>query len=250
MKNGAMRALGRAPRFSAFRCDESARHQRGSLNRRSPFKLIQLFTKKPVWENVRSACSSPIGPKSRLKIQKARNSLGKAEDRLGLVRAGRRRGRHYRTRNHTKHSSQSFSIMAAIVQAQCAMRIAPVASTKASGRASLKAGFAGKPVQAASVSLSSRRAERLVVRAEEAKAPAKAEKKEEAPWSPPKLNPNTPSPIFGGSTGGLLRKAQVSTGIFFLLAATRSVERGSEPRMTRGAVVDRGRKPPTRRARR
>ena len=124
------------------------------------------------------------------------------------------------------------------------------ASTKASGRASLKAGFAGKPVQAASVSLSSRRAERLVVRAEEAKAPAKAEKKEEAPWSPPKLNPNTPSPIFGGSTGGLLRKAQVSTGIFFLLAATRSVERGSEPRMTRGAVVDRGRKPPTRRARR
>lgn len=199
---------------------------------------------------MRVACSSPIGPKSRLKIQKARNSLGKAEDRLGLVRAGRRRGRHYRTRNHTKHSSQSFSIMAAIVQAQCAMRIAPVASTKASGRASLKAGFAGKPVQAASVSLSSRRAERLVVRAEEAKAPAKAEKKEEAPWSPPKLNPNTPSPIFGGSTGGLLRKAQVSTGIFFLLAATCSVERGSEPRMTRGAVVDRGRKPPTRRARR
>merc|ERR1719159_1645639 len=33
--------------------------------------------------------------------------------------------------------------------------------------------------------------------------------KEAAPWSPPKLEPNTPSPIFGGSTGGLLRKAQV-----------------------------------------
>jgi hypothetical protein len=32
-----------------------------------------------------------------------------------------------------------------------------------------------------------------------------------APWSPPKLDPNTPSPIFGGSTGGLLRKAQVGT---------------------------------------
>jgi photosystem I subunit 2 len=30
-----------------------------------------------------------------------------------------------------------------------------------------------------------------------------------AVWSAPKLNPNTPSPIFGGSTGGLLRKAQV-----------------------------------------
>ena len=28
-------------------------------------------------------------------------------------------------------------------------------------------------------------------------------------WSAPKLDPNTPSPIFGGSTGGLLRKAQV-----------------------------------------
>merc|ERR1719428_1493173 len=26
-------------------------------------------------------------------------------------------------------------------------------------------------------------------------------------WSPPCLNPNLPSPIFGGSTGGLLRKA-------------------------------------------
>ncbi|KAF1873713.1 hypothetical protein Lal_00027751 [Lupinus albus] len=35
--------------------------------------------------------------------------------------------------------------------------------------------------------------------------------KEEAPvgFTPPELDPNTPSPIFGGSTGGLLRKAQV-----------------------------------------
>lgn len=43
--------------------------------------------------------------------------------------------------------------------------------------------------------------------AEEAtKAPTK-----EAPvgFTPPELDPNTPSPIFGGSTGGLLRKAQV-----------------------------------------
>jgi photosystem I subunit 2 len=33
----------------------------------------------------------------------------------------------------------------------------------------------------------------------------------EAPagFTPPTLNPDTPSPIFGGSTGGLLRKAQV-----------------------------------------
>ncbi|XP_038972118.1 photosystem I reaction center subunit II, chloroplastic-like [Phoenix dactylifera] len=37
------------------------------------------------------------------------------------------------------------------------------------------------------------------------------EEKTEAPagFTPPQLDPNTPSPIFGGSTGGLLRKAQV-----------------------------------------
>ncbi|XP_059632512.1 photosystem I reaction center subunit II, chloroplastic-like [Cornus florida] len=45
---------------------------------------------------------------------------------------------------------------------------------------------------------------------------AAAEGKTEAPpkeapvgFTPPELDPNTPSPIFGGSTGGLLRKAQV-----------------------------------------
>ncbi|KAL6780090.1 PSAD1 [Auxenochlorella protothecoides x Auxenochlorella symbiontica] len=38
-----------------------------------------------------------------------------------------------------------------------------------------------------------------------------AEKKPESkkPFSPPTLDPDTPSPTFGGSTGGLLRKAQV-----------------------------------------
>lgn len=45
----------------------------------------------------------------------------------------------------------------------------------------------------------------LVVRAEE-KA---AEKSAPKVWTPPQLDPSTPSPIFGGSTGGLLRKAQV-----------------------------------------
>ena len=46
---------------------------------------------------------------------------------------------------------------------------------------------------------------------------AAAEEKTEAPpakeapvgFTPPELDPSTPSPIFGGSTGGLLRKAQV-----------------------------------------
>ncbi|CEG01861.1 Photosystem I PsaD [Ostreococcus tauri] len=46
-----------------------------------------------------------------------------------------------------------------------------------------------------------------IVRAEEAKA--KTESAAPAVWTAPKLDPNTPSPIFGGSTGGLLRKAQV-----------------------------------------
>lgn len=52
-------------------------------------------------------------------------------------------------------------------------------------------------------------ASRLVVRAAEEGA-AKAQPRTVAkPFTPPKLDPNTPSPIFGGSTGGLLRKAQV-----------------------------------------
>merc|ERR1711985_228882 len=28
-------------------------------------------------------------------------------------------------------------------------------------------------------------------------------------WSPPKMDPKSPSPIFGGSSGGLMRKAQI-----------------------------------------
>ncbi|CAG9461779.1 unnamed protein product [Pedinophyceae sp. YPF-701] len=51
------------------------------------------------------------------------------------------------------------------------------------------------------------RARTVVVRAE-GEAPA-AKKEAPAPWTPPALDPNAPAPIFGGSTGGLLRKAQV-----------------------------------------
>ena len=47
----------------------------------------------------------------------------------------------------------------------------------------------------------------MAVRAEDAKA--EAPKAEKPAWVQPTLDPNTPSPIFGGSTGGLLRKAQV-----------------------------------------
>lgn len=46
---------------------------------------------------------------------------------------------------------------------------------------------------------SARRAVR--VRAEDKK------KAEKAPWTEPTLDPSTPAPIFGGSTGGLLSKA-------------------------------------------
>ena len=70
---------------------------------------------------------------------------------------------------------------------------------------------------------SSSRGAALVVRAEE-KAAADAAP---AVWTAPKLNPNTPSPIFGGSTGGLLRKAQVR------VRAMRKSQRFSFGRITR-----------------
>lgn len=67
--------------------------------------------------------------------------------------------------------------------------------------------FAGKQV-CAKVSRPRSASAKLTVRAADAKV---EDKKEEEPkvWTPPTLDPNTPSPIFGGSTGGLLRKAQV-----------------------------------------
>lgn len=39
-------------------------------------------------------------------------------------------------------------------------------------------------------------------------------KDEKKPFTPPSLDPSTPAPIFGGSTGGLLRKAQVLPWLF------------------------------------
>lgn len=40
-------------------------------------------------------------------------------------------------------------------------------------------------------------------------APAAPKVAEKKAWVQPTLDQNTPSPIFGGSTGGLLKKAQV-----------------------------------------
>lgn len=60
------------------------------------------------------------------------------------------------------------------------------------GKVSTKKVFAARKVAAARVS--------TVVRASDAAAAEPAEKAEKV-WSPPALNPSTPSPIFGGSTG-------------------------------------------------
>ena len=98
--------------------------------------------------------------------------------------------------------------MAAISQAQCVVNVT-AAAPAARSRVALRASFSGKSVAAKPAYFAAKR-QSVLVRAEEKTAVEKVvEKKEEAPWSPPKLNPNTPSPIFGGSTGGLLRKAQV-----------------------------------------
>ncbi|KAK8981080.1 hypothetical protein V6N11_059767 [Hibiscus sabdariffa] len=60
-------------------------------------------------------------------------------------------------------------------------------------------------------SLNFSNAQRTIRAAAADEAPAAPVATEEAPvgFTPPELDPNTPSPIFGGSTGGLLRKAQV-----------------------------------------
>lgn len=51
---------------------------------------------------------------------------------------------------------------------------------------------------------------RITIKASaEGKTETVVEEKAPAGFTPPQLDPNTPSPIFGGSTGGLLRKAQV-----------------------------------------
>ena len=70
----------------------------------------------------------------------------------------------------------------------------------------------GQPIRAAPLQRA-QAVQRQVMAAEtkEKKPAEKKEKKEPEPFTPPQLDPNTPSPIFGGSTGGLLRKAQVGT---------------------------------------
>ncbi|CAO2828345.1 unnamed protein product [Amaranthus hypochondriacus] len=77
-------------------------------------------------------------------------------------------------------------------------------SSLASGLVSLKSSSSSS-----SVSLSSKSSSRLTIRAAAAEGKAAETKEAPAGFTPPTLDPNTPSPIFAGSTGGLLRKAQV-----------------------------------------
>jgi hypothetical protein len=74
-----------------------------------------------------------------------------------------------------------------------ALRIASSQQTAAASRTTRRC-VAPRPSQRRSV----------VVRAEEATKAAPAK------WVEPTLNTDTPSPIFGGSKGGLLRAAQAS----------------------------------------
>jgi hypothetical protein len=90
----------------------------------------------------------------------------------------------------------AFSLASSRVAAP--QKVAAAASFKGDVRP-----LAARP--AAAVAL---RAARFTVSASDAAAPAAAAP---AVFVPPPLDPNTPSPIFGGSTGGLLRKAQVRT---------------------------------------
>ena len=74
----------------------------------------------------------------------------------------------------------------------------------------------------------------VVVRAEE-KA---AEKAAPAKWTPPALDASAPAPRFGGSTGGLLRKAQVEE--FYVLTWTAKKEAIFEMPTGGAAVMNEG----------
>jgi hypothetical protein len=73
------------------------------------------------------------------------------------------------------------------------------ARSQATGLQASRRSFAAVPV--------ARPLRNVVVRAEEGTATAAPAAK--PVWTVPTLDPDTPAPIFGGSTGGLLRKAQV-----------------------------------------
>ncbi|OEL33402.1 Photosystem I reaction center subunit II, chloroplastic [Dichanthelium oligosanthes] len=88
--------------------------------------------------------------------------------------------------------------------------------------------------QVAFPSSSSRGPAPLRAAAEEPAAAAAVTKEAPKGFVPPQLDPNTPSPIFGGSTGGLLRKAQVEE--FYVITWTSPKEQVFEM-PTGGAAI-------------
>ncbi|MED6203223.1 hypothetical protein PIB30_113444 [Stylosanthes scabra] len=92
---------------------------------------------------------------------------------------------------------------------QASLFTPPLSATKPSDRPWKQAPAVSFTTHKPQLRFASIRASAAEEKVEAAAAPAA--EKEEAPvgFTPPELDPNTPSPIFGGSTGGLLRKAQV-----------------------------------------
>jgi photosystem I subunit 2 len=76
------------------------------------------------------------------------------------------------------------------------------------------------------------------VRAEETATAAAPKAPPKPAWVKPTLNPDTPSPIFGGSTGGLLRKAQVEE--FYVLTWDAAKEQIFEMPTGGAAIMRKG----------
>jgi photosystem I subunit II len=96
---------------------------------------------------------------------------------------------------------------------------------------------ANKPRSSSSSQLSlpsSSRGPPAPLRAAAEEAPVATEAEVPKGFVPPQLDPNTPSPIFGGSTGGLLRKAQVEE--FYVITWTSPKEQVFEM-PTGGAAI-------------
>lgn len=62
-----------------------------------------------------------------------------------------------------------------------------------------------------------------------------SDKEQQGSFQPPALDPSTPSPIFGGSTGGLLRMAQVRVSLVVEQATQAAVR--THPAQTCTAVL-------------
>lgn len=92
--------------------------------------------------------------------------------------------------------------------------------------------LSARPRVAAPTSRAARRSS-VVVRAEEGAKAAPPK-----PWSPPALDASAPAPRFGGSTGGLLRKAQVEE--FYVLTWTAKKEAIFEMPTGGAAVMNEG----------